>query len=90
MELPVVCASVCIPRFIILFLNAQNISPIEIHRHLMLVFGNIMMIQHVRKWCCEFSEGRQDVHDAVRLGHPHASTEDTVNTIRTLLDEDRR
>ncbi len=49
-----------------------------------------MMIQHVRKWCHEFSEGRRDVHVAVWLGHPRASTEDTVNTIRALLDEDRR
>ncbi len=30
------------------------------------------------------------MHDAVRLGHPRASTKDTVNTIRALLDENRR
>ncbi len=60
MELPVVCASVCIPRSIILFLHAQNISPIEIHHQLTFVFGNIMMIQHVREWCHEFSEGWRD------------------------------
>ncbi len=84
------CASVYIPRSIILFLHTQNISLIEIHRQLTLVFGNLMTIQHVRKWCCEFSEGRGDVHDVVRSGYPHASTEDTVNMIRALLDEDRR
>ncbi len=90
MELPVVCVLVCIPCSIILFLHAQNISPIEIHHQLTLVFGNIMTIQHTRKWCREFSKGRRDVHDAVRLGCPRASTKDTVNTIRALLDENRR
>ncbi len=90
MELPIASASVCIPRSIIPFLHAQNISPIEIHRQLMLVFGNIMTIQHVRKWCCEFSEERWDMHDAVWLSRPRTSTEDAANTIRALLDEDRR
>ncbi len=89
MELPIVCVSVYIPRSIILFLHGQNISPIEIHRQLTLIFGNIMTIQHVRKWCREFSEGRRDMHDAVQSGR-RASTEDTVNTIRALLDKDRR
>ncbi len=88
--LPGVCASVCIPHSIILFLHAQNILPIEIHRQLTLIFGNIMTIQHVRKWCRELSEGRRDVRDAVRSGHPRTSTKDTVSMIRALLDEDSR
>ncbi len=83
MELPVACASVRIPCSIILFLHAQNISPIEIHRQLTLVFSNIMTIQHVRKWCREFSEGRRD------NAHPHSAriTQELLKTFKWAIFE---
>ncbi|GFX97232.1 hypothetical protein TNCV_557221 [Trichonephila clavipes] len=39
-------------------------SPNEIHRQLCQVYGlNMMSKQMMRRWCMEFSEGRQSVHD---------------------------
>ncbi len=72
------------------FFTHSKYFAIKTHRQLTLIFSNIMTIQHVRKWCREFSEGWRDVHDAVWSSRPPASTEDTVNMIRALLDEDRR
>ncbi|GFX76949.1 HTH_48 domain-containing protein [Trichonephila clavipes] len=44
--------------------DAQSITPIEIHRQLCQVYGlNIMSKHMVRRWCRQFSEGRQSVHD---------------------------
>jgi hypothetical protein len=37
--------------------------PGEIHKQIVAVYGNIMNQQNMTKWCCEFSEGRTDVHD---------------------------
>ena len=34
------------------------------------VYGNVVNQQNVMKWCCEFSEGRTDVHDEQRSGRP--------------------
>ncbi|GFX93783.1 hypothetical protein TNCV_1589591 [Trichonephila clavipes] len=40
------------------------IAPIEIHRQHCQAFGrNIMSKQIVRRWCRQFSKGRQSVHD---------------------------
>jgi len=43
---------------------------VEIHKQIVAVCGHIMNRQNVRKWCCEFSEGRTDVHDEQRSGKP--------------------
>ncbi|KAJ4440590.1 hypothetical protein ANN_08736 [Periplaneta americana] len=43
-------------------------APIEIHRQLCQVYGpDIMSKQMVRRWCRQFSEGRQNVHDVERI-----------------------
>jgi len=50
-------------RSIIRFLNAKGERPAEIHKQIVAVNGNVMNWQNVTKWCCEFSEGRTDVHN---------------------------
>jgi len=37
-------------------------APIKIHREIQAVYGpDVMTVQHVRKWCREFSDGRSFV-----------------------------
>jgi hypothetical protein len=60
----------CKVRSVILFLNAKSERPVEIHKKIVAVYGNVMNRQNVTKWCREFSEGRTDIHDEQRaLGH---------------------
>ncbi len=49
-----------------------------------------MMVQQVHKWYREFREGCQEVHDELWLGRPCVWTEDTLNTIRAIVEDDRR
>jgi hypothetical protein len=44
--------------------------PVEIHKQIVAVYGDIMNWQNVTKWCREFSEGRTDVHDEQRSSRP--------------------
>jgi hypothetical protein len=50
-------------RSIIRFLNAKGESPVEIHKQIVAVYGDVMDRQNVTKRCREFSEGRTGVHD---------------------------
>jgi hypothetical protein len=50
-------------RSVIRFLNAKGDRPAEIHKQIVAVYGDVMNQQNVTNWCCEFSEGRTDVHD---------------------------
>jgi len=51
-------------RSVIRFLWAKGTAPIEIHREIQVVYGsNVMTVQHVRKWCREFSSCRLSVTD---------------------------
>ena len=51
-------------RSVIRFLWAKGTAPIEIHREIQAVYGpDVMTVQHVRKWCREFSDGRVSVTD---------------------------
>jgi len=56
----------CEVRSVIQFLNAKGEHPVEIHKQIVAVYGNVMNWQNVTKWCREFSEGRTDVHDEVQ------------------------
>ncbi len=79
----------CVPRAVIQFLMAKNTSVVEIHRQLTEVYcSEIMSVQMVRKWCREFCEGRCKVHDESHTGHPTVVMDESVNTIRALLNED--
>lgn len=49
-------------RYLIKFVNAQNVAWIEIHRQLCSLYGLNVMRQHiVRRWCRDFSKGWQNV-----------------------------
>ncbi|GFU88565.1 HTH_48 domain-containing protein [Trichonephila clavipes] len=52
---------------------------IEIHRQLCQVYGpNIMSQWMVRRWCRQFSEDRQSVHNEERSGRPSLVNVDLV------------
>jgi hypothetical protein len=53
------------------FLNARNVKPADIHCQICEVYGeNAMSDGMVRKWVRKFNEGRDNVHDEQRSGHP--------------------
>jgi hypothetical protein len=68
----VLCVCVWTQRGLIIWLLcAKGTAPIEIHREIQEVYGpNVMTVQHVRKWCREFSGCRVSVTDEQRSGHP--------------------
>lgn len=90
MEPVLAVAAKCEIRAVIRFLNAKKLQPVEIHRQLQEVYGeSCISVQHVRKWCREFSNGRTDIHDEQRSGRPSISDE-VVSKIETILLDDRR
>ena len=60
----------CAVLSVIRFLNAKCERPAEIYKQTVAVHGNVMNLQNVTKWCSEFPEGRNDVHDERRSGRP--------------------
>ncbi|KAJ4443883.1 hypothetical protein ANN_05670 [Periplaneta americana] len=55
------------------------------------VYGpNIMSKQMVRRWCRQFSEGRQSVHDEERSGRPSLINDDRVELVRQCIMENHR
>jgi len=90
MEMPLVATAKCEISAVIRFLNAKKVAPIEIHRQLTEVYGEkCMSVQHVRKWCREFTGGRTDIHEEERNGRPSVSDE-TIEKFEGILLEDRR
>jgi hypothetical protein len=45
-----------------------------------------MSVQHVCKWCREFTGGRTDIHDEERSGR----RDETIEKVEGILLEDRR
>ena len=70
MAVPIQSPAKCEERSIIRFLHTKGEHPMEIHKQIVAVYGNVMNRQNVTKWCHEFSEGRTDVHDEQRSGRP--------------------
>jgi hypothetical protein len=70
MAAPIHSPAKCKVRSIKRFLNAKCEHPVEVHKQIVAVYGNVMNRQNVMKWCSEFSEGRTDVHDEQRSGRP--------------------
>jgi hypothetical protein len=62
MAAPIQSPTICEVLSVIRFLNAKGEHPAEIHEQIISVY-DVMNRQNVTKWCCEFSEGRTDVHD---------------------------
>jgi hypothetical protein len=68
----------------------KNVPPVEIHRELVTVCGaNVMIVQHVRKWCREFDSGRVNVMDEQRSGRL-STFADLVQDIDAAVQADRR
>ena len=82
MEMPLVATAKCEIRAVIRFLKEKKVAPIEIHRQMTEVYGEkCMSVQHVRKWCREFTGGRTDINDEERSGRPLVSDE-TIEKLR--------
>ena len=78
-------------RSVIRFLRFKKNSPIEIHRELKAVYGDkVMSVQHVRKWCRLFDEGRNQVADHARSGRPSVVNDDLVRRVEEKIREDSR
>ena len=61
---------------VIRFLWAKRTASVEIHREIQAVYGsNVMSVQHVQKWCREFSGCHVSVTDEQRSGHPSTSAD---------------
>ncbi|KAJ4449728.1 hypothetical protein ANN_01132 [Periplaneta americana] len=54
------------------------------------LWAEIMSKQMVRRWCRQFSEGRQSVHDEERSGRPSLINDDPVELLRQCIMENRR
>jgi hypothetical protein len=79
----------CEVRSVLRFLNAKAERPGEIHKPIVAVYGNITNWQNVMKWCCEFSEGRTDVHDEQRSGRPSLIFHDLLQEIEGEIHANR-
>jgi hypothetical protein len=55
MATPIQSPAKCKVPSVIRFLNAQGERPVEIHKQIVAVYGNVMNQQNVTKWCREFS-----------------------------------
>jgi histone-lysine N-methyltransferase SETMAR len=75
--------------FVIRFLNAGE-RPAEIHKQIVVVYGNVMNRQNVTKWCREFSEGRTYVYDEQRIGRPSLTSDDLLQESEGEIRAHRR
>jgi len=61
-------AADCEIRSVILFFNARNVLPSEIHHQICQVYDdNAMSDDMVRKWVRMFNERQENVHDEVSI-----------------------
>ena len=72
------------------FSQHKSKRPAEIDKQIVVVYDNIMNRQNVTKWCCEFSEGRTDVHDEQRSGRPSLISDGLLQEIEGEIRENRR
>ena len=64
--------------------------PKEIHRQICQVYGdNAMSDGMVRKWVRMFNEGRENVHDEARSGHPSLVNDVLVHKVNERVRDDR-
>jgi hypothetical protein len=60
-------------------------SPFEIYRELVTVYGgNVITVQHVRKWCREFDRCRLNVKNGQRSGRLCTSASPVQNIDATV------
>ncbi|PNF31454.1 hypothetical protein B7P43_G03413 [Cryptotermes secundus] len=79
-------------KCVIEFLTAEQIVPIDIHRHLLKVYGdNTVDVSTVRRWVVRFNSGESEVHDKPRPGRPcSAATPHNERRLDQLIRSDRR
>ena len=69
----------CEIQSVILFLNARNAKPADIHCQICEVYGeNVMSYGLVRKWVRKFKEYRDNVHDEPRSGPSSLVSDDLL------------
>jgi len=90
MAAPIYSTAKCEVRSVIRFLNANGKRPAEIQKQIVAVYGKVKNRQKVTKWCCEFSEGRIDVHDEQRSGRPSLISEEILQKNKGEIRENRR
>jgi len=84
-------AANCEIQSVIHFLNARNVLPSEVHHQICQVYGdNAMSDGMVRKWVQMFNEGRENVHNVARSGHPSLVNDDLVRKVNERVRNDRR
>jgi hypothetical protein len=80
----------CEVRGVIQFLQAENVTPCEIHQRLVAVYGeHVMNAASVPKWCTLFTNGRTDVHDAEKSGRPSVITDALKQKVNRIIRENR-
>ena len=61
------------------------------HRHTVEVYGEGVTNEgNVRKWCRFFKEGRKNVRNEERRGHPSLVTDDLKQNLKARILENRR
>ncbi|XP_033608726.1 protein GVQW3-like [Cryptotermes secundus] len=77
---------------VIEFLTAEQISPIDIHRRLLKVYGDdTVNVSTLRRWLVCFNIGESEVRDKPRPGRPcSAATPRNEQRIDQLIRTDRR
>ncbi|KAG8231259.1 hypothetical protein J437_LFUL011113 [Ladona fulva] len=90
MEVPIAATARCEIQSVIHFLSVKKVLPVEIHRKLCEVHDErCRSVQHIRKWCKEFTTGRMDIHNEDRSRRPSLSDE-IIEKVKRLLHEDQR
>jgi hypothetical protein len=69
MAAPIQSPAKCEVCSVIQFLNAKGECPVEIHKQIVAVHGNVMNLQNVTNWCREFSKGLMFTTNKEVVGH---------------------
>ncbi|GFS52516.1 HTH_48 domain-containing protein [Trichonephila clavipes] len=81
----------CEVRSVIWFSLAKNLKPMEIYRQVCEVYGNNAMNKSsIRKWCIQFKNGRNNVHDEEKSGCTSIVTNELVTKVDEKIHENRR
>jgi hypothetical protein len=75
---------------VITFLNAKNVRPAEIYRHVCEDYGENVTSDEIVRWCRMFNEGRTNVHDDDLSGRPSLVTADLLDQVNEKILKNRR
>ncbi len=79
-------------RSVIKFLAKENCTPADIYRRLCAVYSaaNVLSVRSAERWQRAFKEGRTNVEDKDQEGRPGDATDETIQCVHALLNEDRQ